>query len=112
MPRQRKDFLLNPFVITIIAIIAVIAVFNFYQNMTRLNQLETKINEIETQIADQKAKKEKLEKQIKNSNNNEYIEEIAREKLGLVKPGEKLLIPVESEEDSEEQAKDKNDNNN
>jgi cell division protein FtsL len=108
MPRQKKDFLLNPVVVIIITFIVVIAVFNFYQNMTKINQIETKISEIETQINAEKAKNEKLKNQIENSDNNEYIEEIAREKLGLVKPGEKLLIPVESENMNEDQEKDKN----
>ncbi len=109
MPRQRKDFLLNPVIIAIIAGIVMIATFNFYQNMVKINQIETKINQIENQIAEEKARSKKLEKMIKNSNNKEYIEEIAREKLGLVKPGEKLLIPVESENKDEDQEKEKND---
>jgi len=108
MPRQKKDFLLNPVVIIIITVIVVIAVFNFYQNTTKINQIETKINEIETQIAEGKVKNKKLKNQIENSDNNQYIEEIAREKLGLVKQGEKLLIPVESENKNEDQAKDVN----
>lgn len=110
MPRQRKDFLLNPVVITIIAVIAVIAAFNFYQNMTRINQIETQIKEIETQISQAEAKNKKLQNQIENSNNNEYIEEVAREKLGLVKPGEKLLIPVESENEDEDDENEKDNN--
>lgn len=108
MPRQKKDFLLNPVVVIIITVIVVIAVFNFYQNTTKINQIETKISEIETQIAEEKVKNKKLKNQIENSDNNQYIEEIAREKLGLVKPGEKLLIPVESENKNEDQPKDIN----
>jgi len=108
MPRQKKDFLLNPVVVIIITVIVVIAVFNFYQNTTKINQIETKISEIETQIVEEKVKNKKLKNQIENSDNNQYIEEIAREKLGLVKPGEKLLIPVESENKNEDQAKDVN----
>lgn len=101
MPRQRKDFLLNPVVISIVVIIALIAAFNFYQNMTKLNQLQNKINEIESQIAEAEAENEKLKRQLENSNSYEYIEEVAREKLGLVKPGEKMFIPVEKEENSD-----------
>lgn len=101
MPRQRKDFLLNPVVITIVVVIAVIAAFNFYQNMTRMNQLENQIEEIEAQIAQAEAENNKLKKQLENSNSYEYIEEVAREKLGLVKPGEKMFIPVEEEENSD-----------
>lgn len=109
MPRKKKDFFLNPVVITIIAVIALIVAFNFYQNMTKINKIETKIRKIEDQIAAEKAKNNELEENIENSNNNEYIEEIARKKLGLVKPGEKVLIPVESTNKNEAQDDDEND---
>ena len=105
MPRQRKDFLLNPVVIMVVVIIALVAVFNFYQNMAKMNQLENQIEEIESQIAQAEAENKKLKRQLENSNSYEYIEEVAREKLGLVKPGEKMFIPVEEEEkpDSEKE---------
>jgi len=106
MPRQRKDFLLNPVVITIVAVIAVVAAFNFYQNMTRMNKIENKIEKIEAQIAEAEAENNKLKKQLKNSNSNQYIEEVAREKLGLVKPGEKMFIPVEEKESSDSEKDD------
>lgn len=102
MPRQRKDFLLNPVVITIVVVIAVIAAFNFYQNIARMNQLENQIEEIEAQITKAEAENDKLKKQLENSNSYEYIEEVAREKLGLVKPGEKMFIPVEEENSDSE----------
>ncbi|MFW6001477.1 MAG: FtsB family cell division protein [Halanaerobium sp.] len=109
MPRQKKDFLLNPVVITIIIIIALIAAFNFYQNMVKLNQIENEVEEIESQIARAEAENEELKEQIDNTSSDEYIEEIAREKLGLVKPGEKMFIPVEEEaEESEEEEAESN----
>ena len=101
MPRQRKDFLLNPVVITIVTVIALITAFNFYQNMARMNQLENQVEEIEAQIAQAEAENDKLKKQLENSNSYQYIEEVAREKLGLVKPGEKTFIPVEEESNSD-----------
>jgi cell division protein FtsB len=105
MPRQKKDFLLNPVIVTIIIIIALIAAFNFYQNMVRLNQIENEIDKIEAQIARAEAENEELKEKIENSNSYEYIEEVAREKLGLVKPGEKMFIPVEKEEEESEKEK-------
>ncbi|PXV62732.1 Septum formation initiator [Halanaerobium congolense] len=113
MPRQKKDFLLNPVFTAIIVIIAVIAAFNFYQNITRMTQIENKIKKIEAEIAETEAENKQLQKQIQNSDSKEYIEEVAREKLGLVKPGEKLLIPVESikEEQGDNQGEE-NDNDN
>ena len=101
MPRQRKDFLLNPVIITIVVVIAATAAFNFYQNMSRMSQLENQIEEIEAQIVQAEAENEKLKTQLENSDSNEYIEEIAREKLGLVKPGEKMFIPVEEDKNSD-----------
>lgn len=103
MPRQKKDFLLNPVVITVIVIIALIVAFNFYQNMTKLNQIESKIDKIETEIAKAEAKNKELEQQIENSNSYEYIEEVARKKLGLIKPGEQVFIPVEEDEDQDQE---------
>jgi len=34
-----------------------------------------------------------LQEEIKQANSREYIEKLAREQLGLVKPGESLIIP-------------------
>jgi len=102
MPRQKKDFLLNPVIVTIIIIIALISVFNFYQNIVKLNQIEKEIDEIENQIARAETENEKLKEQIDNSSSYEYIEEVAREKLGLIKPGEKMFIPVEEENSDSE----------
>jgi cell division protein FtsB len=100
MPRQRKDFLLNPMVIIIIAVIIIVAVFNFYQNIEKINKLETKVEKLKSEISSAKQHREMLKYRIENSDNYKYIEEVAREKLGLVKPGEKVLIPVpETESD-------------
>ncbi|MFP4198214.1 MAG: FtsB family cell division protein [Halanaerobium sp.] len=105
MPRQRKDFLLNPVVIIIVVVIALIAAFNFYQNMTKMNQLESKIEEIKAEIAEAEAENQRLEEQLEDSSSHEYIEEVAREKLGLVKPGEKMFIPVEEDEENKDSDK-------
>ncbi len=110
MPRQKKDFLLNPVVITVVVVITIIAAFNFYQTIEKMNHLEKEIKETEKQITEAEAENQKLKEQIENSNNYEYIEEVAREKLGLVKPGEKLLIPVEAKTKDEE--KKESDSNN
>jgi cell division protein FtsB len=108
MPRQRKDFLLNPFIIALVAVIVIIAFFNFWQNMQKMNKLEKEIDNIKEEIAAAEAENKELREQLKNTNDLEYIEEVAREKLGLVKPGEMLLVPVE--EDFEEDRKNTEEN--
>ena len=70
-------------------------VYNFYTNYRRIKELETKIEKLDKKIDRTQKENEKLKTRLQQVNDLEYIEKVAREKLGLVKPGEKLLIPVE-----------------
>ena len=106
MPRQRKDFILNPIVISIVAVIVIVAAFNFWQNIEKMNHLQSKIDEMEEKIEKAEAENKELREQLENTNDPEYIEEVAREKLGLVKPGEMLLVPVEEKQQEDEENKD------
>lgn len=72
--------------------------YKFYKNYCNIRELENKIIELEDNIVRAKEEKSNLEEELKNVNNPEYIEKIAREELGLVKPGELLIIPVEETE--------------
>ncbi|ADQ15391.1 FtsB family cell division protein [Halanaerobium hydrogeniformans] len=103
MPRNRKDFLLNPFVIAVVSVILIIAAFNFWNNLSRMSRLDEEIEEMEARIAQAEAENEELKYQLENTTDEEYIEQVAREKLGLVKPGEMLLVPIEEQEETEEE---------
>ncbi|MBO5364889.1 MAG: septum formation initiator family protein, partial [Clostridia bacterium] len=41
---------------------------------------------------------EKLEKELENLNDPEYLEKIAREKLGLVRPNERVFVDANQSE--------------
>jgi cell division protein FtsB len=105
MPKQRKDFLLNPFIIALVAVIIIFALFNFWQNIHKMERLENEIESIKEEIEKAEAENNELREQLENTNDPEYIEEVAREKLGLVKPGEMLLVPVEEDTDEEDENK-------
>jgi cell division protein FtsB len=105
MPKQRKDFLLNPFIIALVAVIIIFALFNFWQNIQKMERLENEIESIKEEIEKAEAENNELREQLENTNDPEYIEEVAREKLGLVKPGEMLLVPVEEDTDEEDENK-------
>ena len=107
MPRNRKDFLLNPFVIAIVSAILIFVAFNFWNNLSRINSLEAEIEEMEARIDQAEAENEELKYQLENTADKEYIEQVAREKLGLVKPGEMLLVPIEEQEEETEEETDK-----
>lgn len=82
------------FKILLIIIVGLLA-YRYYQNYAMIRKLEATITELENSLIMARGEKTRLEKELNNINNPEYIERIAREELGLVKPGELLLIPVE-----------------
>lgn len=63
-------------------------IFSFVEN----GQKKTDIKLVETQIAEQTIKNNELKKVIESGNEDEYIERIAREKLGLVMPDERVFV--------------------
>ncbi len=73
-------------------------VYKFYVNYQHINQLKKRIEGLENAVILAEDDKIELQEELKNIDNPEYIEKIARDELGLVKPGELLLIPVEEEE--------------
>ncbi|MFW6270181.1 MAG: FtsB family cell division protein [Bacillota bacterium] len=93
---QNKNLLVVFFVLMIIIIL--FAGWKFYINFCELEQLNREMKQLENNLKEAKQKNEELETKLKRVDDEEYIEQIAREKLGLVKPGETLLIPVEEEE--------------
>ncbi|NLW07128.1 MAG: hypothetical protein GX039_03975 [Clostridia bacterium] len=57
-------------------------------------QAKLQIKSYEAQKQALLAKKEQLQEQIEQLNDASYIERLAREELGLVKPGETVIIPA------------------
>ncbi len=51
--------------------------------------------EIERKIEEQNRINKSLKRQKEDINSDEFIERVAREKLGLIKPGEKVFINVD-----------------
>ncbi len=94
MKMQRKG---KFFLIMFMLLIVIFAGFKFYINWTKTRALEERVDILRKKIEDSKEKNVKLKKNLKKIDDPEYIEKIARKKLGLVKPGEILLIPVEKD---------------
>ncbi|MFP4660664.1 MAG: FtsB family cell division protein [Halanaerobiales bacterium] len=83
----------------LLIVLFIFVVYKFYINYRQIQELETRINQLEEKINAASERNGELQKELANINNPEYIERIARDELGLVKPGELLLIPVEEEKD-------------
>ena len=52
------------------------------------------VDELNAQYEQQVAENERLQDVIDNSDKDSYIERVAREKLGYVKPGEKVYYNI------------------
>lgn len=84
--------------IYLLIIIIVIFAFKLFLNMRKVNKMEERLSSLNEELEAELEKNDQLEHEIKEVKDLEYIEKIARDELGLVKPGEILFIPVEEEE--------------
>lgn len=66
----------------------------FVKQQLEINEYNVKINSVTEDIADAKQEIDNLNETKIRANDSEYIEKIAREELGLVKPYEKIFVDV------------------
>lgn len=83
-------------------IIIIVFAFKLFSNMRKVSQMENRLNNLQQQVERQIEENKELKEEIKRVKSPEYVEKVAREELGLVKPGEMLFIPVEEDEQDEE----------
>jgi len=66
----------------------------FVKQQLQINEYNVKIDSVEEDIALAKEEIEELNETKGKINDSEYIEKIARDQLGLVKPYEKIFVDV------------------
>jgi len=66
--------------------------FVFYNQQIKLNDLEVEIASYERKIQEQYLESEKLTTTLASMSEDEYIEEVARERLGYVMPSEIIFM--------------------
>lgn len=69
--------------------------FLYLQGVYNIMHLNSEIREVRAEIQIWKEKNRELQEEVERLESARYVEEVAREKLGLVKPGETLFILVE-----------------
>lgn len=79
------------FTIFTVAAICVFASF-MVLNQININSRQQKLAELEQSIKLQRLENEKASNEIKNSDDAEYIERIAREKYGYVRSGDRVYV--------------------
>lgn len=78
----------------LIVIIFAYAISIFISQQKMINLYNSEIKNYEMQIADEEETKESLVQIKENVNSPEYIEEVAREKLGMYLPNERVYIDI------------------
>ncbi len=74
--------------------ILIYVVYTFFTQQKSLNIYTADKERYIAQIEEQKEEQEKLKEEKENINSKEYIEEIAREKLDMYLPNEKVYIDI------------------
>lgn len=74
--------------------LAVYFSYTFISQEAVLDRKNNEMKNVQARIDSEKKQNEALKKQKEKLNTDEYIEKTAREKLGMVKPGEKIFVDV------------------
>ena len=97
--KKRKDKIGNRIAVATISFVALILAVTMTVRSNNLKkrdaQLHQQVLENEQLIENEEARTEQLEQHKKEVNTLQYIEQIAREKLGLVSPDEIIIVPEE-----------------
>ena len=81
-------------VVGILIVVIMVACFGLHQRLVKNRE---RINELETEITKEEQRAEDIEVYRKYTETREYIEEVAREKLGLVYEGEVIFKEASSD---------------
>lgn len=74
---------------------ALLLAFSFGHQFFQLNGINRDINRVQQEIVSMREKNRDLSQELRRLQSDAYVERIARENLGLVKPGETVLLQAE-----------------
>ena len=86
--KKNKKILRN----ILIIIVAIYVIFVFVNQQKTLNEYSKNSEELTEQIATEKPNNEELNQKKEDVNSLEFIEEMAREKLDMYKPNERVYV--------------------
>ena len=77
----------------VIAGFIVFFAFSYIRQFITMNRIQKEIDIKQLQLEEVKQKNDRLQEEVEkiNSNSEEYLEKLARERLGMIKPGEKVV---------------------
>lgn len=96
VPKRRKYRVTRRFYAVVLGTALVLVGVAFCRQEIELNKLQNRQTELQMQQADNELEKDKLTHMLEAAGTDEYIESIAREKLGWVKEGETRFVVQKS----------------
>ncbi len=88
---QPLSFTTKAVLVIAAVVLSVAGIVSLTKSQISISEKEKALNSLNAQIAQQKNENENLEKKI-NGSLDDYIEDYARDKLDMVKPGERVYI--------------------
>ncbi len=88
MRKTKKGWWLTP----LLAVVLIYAAFTFTAQSNDLYILNLEIKQLEQKVAKEEEEKQRLMDEKDEISSDESIEKIAREKLGMVKDGERVFV--------------------
>jgi len=67
--------------------------FSFIRQSVTMNRIQNEIDNKQLQLDEIKQRNDRLQEEVEkiNSGSSDYLEKLARERLGMIKPGEKVV---------------------
>ena len=72
--------------------------YGYVDGFVKITQLRRAIQEVRREVAVLQARNEQLRAELQRLNSDAYIERVARERLGLVMPGETSYVVITEED--------------
>jgi len=80
--------------VIVLILLLVYVTFSFSTRFNTLYAMQQDVQEMQQQVEVLTQKNAQLYDQLEKAQSDAYVEEVAREKLGLVKEGEKRIMPI------------------
>ncbi|WP_347489701.1 FtsB family cell division protein [Desulfoscipio sp. XC116] len=94
--RRNFNFSRSKLPMIIITLLMLYICFSLGSRFDQLYAMQRNLDDMQAEIKDLREKNVGLYEQVKMLQSNDYIEQVAREKLGLVKEGEARIVPAPS----------------
>lgn len=91
--KKTKNKKINIFTIVFLILIVYFS-FTFLKQQFQINELNLELKDLNTKIVSKQLDTEEIKELSTKTSDPEYIEKLAREKLNLIKPYEKIFVDV------------------